>query len=35
VKVRYRGMEKNAGQIRTLFALSNLFQARRELLALG
>jgi transposase, IS5 family len=32
VKVRYRGLMKNAAQIVTLFALANLFQARRHLL---
>lgn len=35
VKVRYRGLEKNTDQIRVLFALSNLFQSRHRLLALG
>jgi IS5 family transposase len=33
VKVRYRGIAKNAAQIITLFALTNLWQARRRLLA--
>jgi IS5 family transposase len=33
-KVRYRGIAKNAAQIVTLFALSNLWMARRHLLAL-
>ncbi|MDR0703294.1 MAG: IS5 family transposase [Azoarcus sp.] len=32
-KVRYRGIAKNAAQIITLFALSNLWQARHRLLA--
>ena len=32
-KVRYRGIAKNAAQIVTLFALSNLWQARHRLLA--
>jgi IS5 family transposase len=32
-KVRYRGLAKNASQLHFLFALSNLFQARRSLLA--
>lgn len=32
-KVRYRGLRKNASQLHFLFALSNLFQARRALLA--
>ena len=33
VKVRYRGLVKNAAQIMTLFALGNLWQARHRLLA--
>jgi IS5 family transposase len=33
IKVRYRGIAKNAAQIVTLLALSNLWQARRRLLA--
>lgn len=32
-KVRYRGLAKNAARLHLLFALSNLFQARRALLA--
>jgi len=32
-KVRYRGLAKNTAQITTLFALSNLWMARRKLLA--
>jgi transposase, IS5 family len=32
-KVRYRGLVKNTAQIVTLFALSNLWMARRQLLA--
>jgi IS5 family transposase len=32
-KVRYRGLAKNAARLHFLFALSNLFQARRALLA--
>lgn len=32
VKVRYRGLAKNTAQLRTLFALSNLWMARRVLL---
>lgn len=32
-KVRYRGLAKNTAQLHFLFALSNLFQARRTLLA--
>ncbi len=34
VKVRFRGLAKNTTQILTLFALSNLWQARRRILAL-
>jgi IS5 family transposase len=34
VKVRYRGLKKNAAQITTLFALSNLWMARRSLMVL-
>jgi transposase, IS5 family len=34
VKVRYRGLAKNAAQLHTLFALSNLWIARRALGAL-
>lgn len=33
VKVRYRGLEKNTAQLVTLFALSNLWMARRKLMA--
>jgi IS5 family transposase len=33
VKVRYRGLMKNTAQLMTLFALSNLWMARRKLLA--
>jgi IS5 family transposase len=32
VKVRYRGLAKNAGQIVTLFALANLWRVRKRLL---
>lgn len=32
VKVRYRGLAKNTAQLHTLFALSNLWMARRTLL---
>lgn len=32
VKVRYRGLAKNTAQLHTLFALSNLWMARRHLL---
>ena len=34
-KVRYRGLKKNTAQITTLFALSNLWMARRELMGLA
>jgi IS5 family transposase len=33
LKVRYRGLKKNAAQVQTLFALSNLWMARRKLMA--
>ena len=33
-KVRYRGIEKNAAQVFTLFALANLYLCRRELMTL-
>jgi len=33
-KVRYRGLAKNTAQLETLFALSNLWMARRKLLAM-
>lgn len=33
VKVRYRGLKKNTAQLVTLFALSNLWMARRKLMA--
>ncbi|CAJ0880112.1 IS5 family transposase ISPsp3 [Ralstonia mannitolilytica] len=33
VKVRYRGLAKNTAQLHTLFALSNLWMARRPLMA--
>ena len=33
VKVRYRGLKKNTAQIVTLFALGNLWMARRQLMA--
>ncbi|MBS3935266.1 MAG: transposase, partial [Sulfuritalea sp.] len=35
VKVRYRGLAKNTAQLTTLFALSNLWMARRVLLTAG
>lgn len=31
VKVRYRGIKKNAAQVTTLFALSNLWMVRKQL----
>jgi IS5 family transposase len=34
VKVRYRGLKKNTAQLATLFALSNLWMARKVLLVL-
>lgn len=34
-KVRYKGLVKNHSQLTTLFALSNLYQARRTLMAAG
>lgn len=33
-KVRYRGLAKNTAQLHTLFALTNLWMARRKLMAL-
>ena len=33
-KVRYRGLAKNTAQLTTLFALSNLWMARRKLMAM-
>jgi transposase, IS5 family len=35
VKVRYRGLKKNTAQLKTLFALSNLWMVRGKLAALG
>lgn len=35
VKVRYRGLTKNTAQLHTLFALANLWLARRRLLTLA
>jgi IS5 family transposase len=32
VKVRYRGLTKNTAQLHTMFALSNLWMARRPLM---
>jgi IS5 family transposase len=34
-KVRYRGLSKNTKQLRTLFALANLWMARRALMNTG
>ena len=33
VKVRFRGLMKNTAQLTTLFALSNLWMARKQLIA--
>ncbi|MEO8748311.1 MAG: IS5/IS1182 family transposase, partial [Rhodanobacter sp.] len=33
VKTRYRGLAKNGAQVMTLFALANLWMARKPLLA--
>jgi IS5 family transposase len=35
LKVRYRGLKKNGAQVMTLFALANLWMARRTVLAAG
>jgi IS5 family transposase len=35
VKVRYRGLAKNTAQLHTLFALANLWMARRQLAGVG
>ena len=35
VKVRYRGLKKNTAQLKTLFALSNLWMVRNKVQALG
>jgi IS5 family transposase len=35
VKVRYRGLAKNTAQLHTLFALANLWLARRRLMGAG
>ena len=35
VKVRYRGLAKNGVQMQTLFALSNLWMARKQVLQTG
>jgi IS5 family transposase len=34
VKVRFRGLARNTAHVITLFALSNLWMARRRLLAI-
>lgn len=34
VKVRFRGLQKNTGHLLPLFALSNLWMARRPLMAM-
>jgi len=34
VKVRFRGLAKNTAHVITLFALSNLWMARRQLMAM-
>ena len=34
VEVRFRGLQKNTAQLLTLFALSNLWMARRQLMAM-
>ncbi len=35
VKVRFRGLMKNTAQLITLFALSNLWMARNQLMGMG
>ena len=35
LKVRYRGLEKNTAQLKTLFMLSNLWMVRGKLMAGG
>lgn len=35
VKVRFRGQMKNTAQLTTLFALSNLWMARKWLMGMG
>ncbi|RMM15468.1 Transposase [Pseudomonas caricapapayae] len=35
VKVRFRGLMKNTAQLITLFALSNLWKARKQLMGMG
>ena len=34
-KLRYRGLAKNTAQLHTLFALANLWMARRQLMAMA
>ena len=34
VKVRFRGLDKNTGHLLTLFALSNLWMARKKLMTM-
>lgn len=34
-KVRYRGLAKNTAQVMTLFALSNLWMKRKQLLPIA
>ena len=34
-KVRYKGLAKNTAQLHTLFALANLWMARKQLLSAG
>jgi IS5 family transposase len=34
VKVQFRGLAKNTAQVVTLFALSNLWKARKQLMAM-
>lgn len=35
LKMRFKGLQKNTEHLLTLFALSNLWMARRQLMALG
>ena len=35
IKVRYRGLKKNTAQLTTLFGLSNLWMARRQLMGIA
>lgn len=34
LKVRFRGLQKNTAHVLTLFALSNLWMARKQLIAM-